>query len=105
MPTRRLQRSSRPRSARNSFRARAVLVAGCAAHPRATSPNRANRRSERMNTMDALDMETELGRGGSPPDASRAMRDAALRLLGRREYSTLEMRRKLVARGYQPPQV
>ena len=40
----------------------------------------------------------------SSPDTSR-MRDTALRLLGRREYSIVEMRRKLVARGFGAPQV
>ena len=38
------------------------------------------------------------------PDVGR-MRDTALRLLGRREHSTSEMRRKLVARGYAVPQI
>jgi regulatory protein len=55
--------------------------------------------------MDALDTERVRQHDASRSDTGRAMRDAALRLLGRREYSMLEMRRKLVARGYQAPQV
>jgi regulatory protein len=45
------------------------------------------------------------GRNGDGRRDGAALRDTALRLLGRREYSAFEMRRKLVARGYGTPAV